>query len=233
MSNKQPFKKPFRLEDNEKYTRWGTNWPDTKKSPAFSVGLYEGNPRLKIFLNNGSKNPNQTVATDPFLFKQFITLLKQVASEKPPYQPGVRWTHRFKNSRDNFGRPMDKPAEVSRLMIGRNADLAVYIAVQLKGVKEIPELVFGQNFWGELADGSGELLSAAACSSIDALCTAEVWGEVTTLSAATQLAPTKKWRDRQERAGGNDDDFDSAYGGTKGSSATGDISDDDFVSGGF
>lgn len=227
MSQKPPYKKPFRIEDNEKYTRWGTHWPDSKRGPAWSVKLYEGNPRIGIYMNDGSKASNITIATDPFLFNTVMDEIIKVANEHPPFTPGIRRMFKYKNSRDHFNRPLDKPAEITRLMIGRNDKGCVYIAAQMKQIKNIPELVFGQNWWGELADGSGELLSDAEVSSIDAAVTANTWKEIIRLSIATQPQSTKKWRERQDKMGDTSDDrFDGP------SKTTGKDTDNDFADSG-
>jgi len=158
----------------KKLRLFGKPWSEAnrREAPALSLHVVNGNPRFRLYYNNGKTNNAFPIAFDPHIFFQLLEALKYIAS-KPSAD---KITMEIKATYDK-GMKLDKPMVVSKVIVGRDTDGTVYIAIAIKGEQQAI-FPFQPSFYASLVGADGEILSPALASTFAAQGYAELMSKM-------------------------------------------------------
>jgi hypothetical protein len=154
----------------EKWTLWhseqlrfyGKPWNpnDKKTAPVMFVYVLNGNPRFRLYMNDGGKKAAIPIAFDPIKFDMILESIMSIANNSTADKIIVSVRASFYE-----GKKLEKPIVTSRVTIGRDNEGVVYISLHPKD-KQPAIFNFLPSFWAELLGSDGEKLSLDKASSI-------------------------------------------------------------------
>lgn len=128
-------KPPFTVFDLQKLRLTGKQWTqEDRAAPTLMVLVHNGNPRFRIYMNDGQNKSAIPVAFDPKDFYALLDGIKEIANDTAVNKIPIKIRVSF-----DKGARLDKPAISVVVTIGRDTDGFVYIGIQPKG---LPQAIF-------------------------------------------------------------------------------------------
>lgn len=165
MAQQNTYIKPaWNVFDLKKLRLTGKPWnaEDKFKAPAISLHVVNGNPRFRLYMNNGGNSNSHPIAFDPYIFSSLLEALREITNSVS----ADKLTMRIRVSFDK-GQRLEKPIVSSTVTVGRDTDGIVYLAVQIKG-EPLAIFQFLPSYFAELVGADGEVLPTAKASTIAA-----------------------------------------------------------------
>jgi len=207
------------MSDGKRFQKW-TPWmigklrltgkplgDDPKQRPAMFMKLVNNNPRIAVYLNDGSKGP-VSLALDPAIAMQVMDTVIAIADSKITED---RITFDIRHSWFK-GQKQDKPTIIGQVMVGRNSEGTVYIACREKG-GPVAIFEFGASYWAGHGDAAGEALNKKLSSEIAARGWAELYKGMLTTAMITM---TEEPKQKPGSGGNNNGGNNNSGGGNRG-----------------
>lgn len=146
---------PWNIWDLAKLRMQGEAWDKSnlKERPNVALHIVNGNPRFRVYMNDGGNNKAISFALDPAKAYSILEAVNHFSRNKD----SSRISLELKSSYDHKGGRTDKPSVVSEIFVGRNSDGIVYIAFRAKGEKTAV-FNFKSDYFAVLKGADGEAL---------------------------------------------------------------------------
>ena len=162
-SSVPPGTQPWDIFQLKKLKLYGTPWnpEDRTKCPTVQFYLVNGNPRFKLYMNDGGENKSYTFALNPLIASTFFIALMDVAAN--PEESRIGW--RIKSMFPHIGQRTEKVQVISTITIGRDIEKVVYMAFQVKGLN-VARFPFTADYYADMVGEDGEALGNSRASSL-------------------------------------------------------------------
>lgn len=185
---------------------------DKTKKSSLMYGLFSNNPRITVYTNDPADQGNEygkiTAKIDAMVFAAYIQLIKDAIAA-----PG-EFSTKIENKNFTFfgGKRSDEPAVVSELMVGKDKEGVVWVAVMAKGRPKI-KFPFGLTDFHRLIKSDGSEYTAAETSVLAARAMVSIMENLMPVMIANNyVEPPKK---DAPRGGGNYNNGGNRNGGNQ------------------
>lgn len=170
----------------KKLKLYGAPWDPNdgeRKAPSVTFHIVNGNPRLKLYMNDGGESKALSFTFDPIIMATVLNALTKIAQNPEPNLYG--W--RLKSCYPHTGPRTEQVSVISTFSVGRDNKGVVYMAFQVKGMA-VAKFPFTPSFYAEQIGSDGELLDPGIASSL----IAEGWAKLYQDLMATYLVVRTK-----------------------------------------
>lgn len=163
MSDYQGQRPAWTIWNHNKLRLQGEKWEGEKGRPSLHYKMVNNNPRFNIYPNKEGQSKPVPFAADFHISNQVFELVKMVAAETE----NSRYSFSIK-AMWQYGKKLDQPTVVSKIIVGRDSTGVIYIAFQERN-KDLYKFPFLPSFFAEIEDSNGEPLNKAAASNLVAI----------------------------------------------------------------
>jgi len=155
---------PWDIFHLKKFKMYGTPWnPDDRtKCPTAQFYIVNGNPRFKLYMNDGSENKAYSFALSPGIAATIFIAVIEIANRTAEKS---RYSWKLRSMFPHIGPRTEKPQIISTITVGRDSDDVVYMALHVKGLN-VAKFPFIADFYAEMTGEDGESLGNSFASTL-------------------------------------------------------------------
>lgn len=132
MAQPNSYPKPkWSIFDMQQLRLNGAPWDpkNFKQAPNVAMFIVNGNPRFRLYLNNGGKNTALSFKINPYVAATIFEMVEEISKD-----PAVAYaTVQVKGNYHNSPQRLEKPIVTGTVTVGRNSEGLMYVAFQAKG----------------------------------------------------------------------------------------------------